>query len=232
MRKLTEKYKWLQLVFGLVLLTLGVLTIILAVKVEDDYAKTICIVWGVVLFLVAALIITFDFIGFRDNPEFGGLIIAGVLIGFGVFVLAKRVFIREVINSLLPYVLISVGGVLLLKTIFLAVKRVNFKVWVLPFILSVIFLSAGIIFICVDEATRAIYVVVGVLFIVLGALEMVGFVTYFANKRAMEKGNLPVKAKGKKKKEKREEQPEEVIEVEAEPKQIEQEDDVKLIENK
>ena len=233
MRKLTAKYSWLQLVFGLVLVALGVLTIILAVKIDKaDFDKTICIVWAVTLFLIAALIITFEIVGFTDQADFAGLLISGLFIGIGVFVLAKQDIIREVIASLLPYILISIGGVLLLKTIILAIKRINFKVWLLQFILGVIFLATGIVFAVVEEALNVIYVVIGVLFIVLGALELVSYITFLANKRAEKKGGVPAKARGKKKKEEEPvaEPEQEYVEVEAEPKQIEQEDEIKQIE--
>ena len=231
MRKLTEKFSWLQLVFGLVLVALGVLTIILAANGEDNFDKTICIVWAVVLFLIAALIITFDIIAFYDKADFGGLLISGLFIGVGIFVLANQDIIRNVIATLLPYILISIGGVLLLKTIILAVKRINFKVWILPFVLGVTFVATGIVFLCVSDMLKVIYIVIGVLFIVLGAVEMIGFVSVIANKRAREKSNLPTKARGKKKKGQPEEtQPVESVEVEAEPKQIEQEGEIKYIE--
>ena len=233
MRKLTEKFAWLQLIFGLVLIGLGVLTIILAAngKGDADFDKTICIVWGIVLFLIAVLIIVFDILAFTDKADFGSLIISGLFIGVGVFVLAKQDIIREVIATLLPYLLISIGGVLLLKTIILAVKRISFKAWILPFVLGVIFVATGIVFILVDDMLNVIYIGIGVLFIVLGAVEMIAFVSIMANKRAREKGNLPEKARGKKKKEEEFVEPApEYIEVEAEPKQIEQEGEIKQIE--
>ena len=235
MRKLTEKFAWLQLIFGLVLVGLGVLTIILAAngKGDADFDKTICIVWGIVLFLIAVLIIVFDILAFTDKADFVGLLVSGLFIGLGVFVLAKQDIIREVIATLLPYLLISIGGVLLLKTIILAVKRVNFKAWILPFVLGVIFVAIGIVFIFVDDMLNVIYIGIGVLFIVLGAVEMIGFVSVMANRRAREKGNLPEKARGKKKKEKDnvyDEPAPEYVEVEAEPKQIEQEGEIKQIE--
>ena len=235
MKKLTEKFSWLQLIFGLVLVALGVLTIILAANGEEgsDFDKTICIVWAVVLFVIAALIIAFDIIGFTDKADFGSLLISGLFIGVGIFVIANQEIIRKVIATLLPYILISIGGVLLLKTIILAVKRINFKAWTLPFILGVAFVASGVVFLCVSDMLKVIYIVIGVLFIVLGAVEMIGFVTVQANKRAAKKGGVPDKVRSKKRKGKEEpevQQEPEVIEVEPEPKQIEAEGEVKMIE--
>ena len=103
--------------------------------------------------------------------------------------------------------------------------------WLLQFILGVIFLATGIVFAFVEEALNVIYVVIGVLFIVLGALELVSYITFLANKRAEKKGGVPAKARGKMKEEEPVAEPEQdVIEVEAEPKQIEQEDEIKQIE--
>ena len=239
MKKIIDKFKWLQLLFGLVLIALGVLTIVIAVNVDkDSYEKTIFIVWASVLFFIAAIIVIFDLIAFNDKAEFSGLVAAGICIGVGVFILINQDFISNVVKTLLPYIVVSIGGVLLLKTIILAVRRVPFKQWLLPFVLSVIFVAAGVVFICVKDLSNIIYIALGILFIVLGAVEIIGFVTILANKRAPRNDLQPVKQpkkpkKVKKKKEEEEPAPEidgEEEIVDATPKQIESEDDIKLIE--
>ena len=237
MKRFIERFKWLQLLLGLLLVALGVITIVITLNVkEDDYELTNFIVWASVMFLLAGTIIIFDLIAFRDKAEYSSLIGAGILIGVGVFVLVNRDFISQVITTLLPYMLISVGGVLLLKTIILAIKKVPFKVWLLPFVLAVIFLIAGIVFICVKELKQVIYIVVGSLFIVLGAVEIVGYITVLSNKNPPKGEVAPKKGKKKKGEVMKAEpvnEPEPVEEVvEAQPKQIEEQDDIKLIDEK
>ena len=236
MRKIIEKFKWLQLILGLVLVALGVLTIVVTANVDGDYEKTIFIVWASVLFFIAFVIILFDLISFNNKPEFSGLILAGMCIGVGVFVLINKEFISQVITTLLPYILISIGGVLLLKTIVLAVRRVAFQSWLLPFILSVVFLTAGIVFICVKDLKQVIYYVVGTLFIVLGAIEIIGYITVLANRKAPTQPAVrSPKTRKPKKEEPVEAQPVEEEEpeiVEAEPKQIEEQPEPKAIDYK
>lgn len=238
MRKILERFHWIQLILGFVLVALGVLTMVIAINVKDNYEQTIFIVWASVLFLIAAIIIGFDFIAFNKKAEFGGLIAAGICIGIAVFVLVNRNFISQVIKTLVPYIIISIGGVLLLKTIILAVKRVNYKEWLLPFVIGVIFIASGIVFLVVDNISF-IYIAVGILFIALGAVEIVGYITIVVNRRAPATNELELRKDGSKKtkkgKKKEEPVPEEMVdaqseEVDASPKQIEQEEDVKLIE--
>lgn len=239
MRRILEKYQWIQLILGFILIALGVLTMIIAINKKEDCEKTIFIVWAVVLFLIAAIIIGFDLIAFSKKAEFGGLIAAGICIGIGIFVLVNRNFIQQVINTLLPYIIISIGGVLLLKTILLAVKRVNYKEWLLSFVVGVIFIASGIVFLVVDDKSF-IYIAVGILFIALGAVEVVGYITIVVNRHAPAPGAIQPRPerqkKPKKVKKKKDDVPEEVVdtnapeEVDGAPKQIEQEDDPKLIE--
>ena len=239
MRKILDKFRWLQLLLGFVLIALGVLTMIIAINNKDNYEQTIFIVWAAVLFLIAVIIIAFDLIAFNNKAEFGGLIAAGICIGIGVFVLANRDFISNVIKTLLPYIIISIGGVLLLKTIILAVKRVNFKEWLLPFVVGVVFIASGIVFLVVKNISF-VYIAVGILFIALGAVEIIGYITIVVNRRAPAPSTAvqprPAKEKKPKKAKKEDDVPEEEVdavpqeEVDATPKQIEQEDDPKLIE--
>lgn len=241
MRKILDKFKWIQLILGFVLIALGVLTMVIAINKKEDCEQSIFIVWAVVLFIIAAIVIGFDFIAFSKKAEFGGLIAAGICIGIGIFVLANRNFIQRVINTLLPYIIISIGGVLLLKTIILAVKRVNYKEWLLSFVVGVIFIASGIVFLVVDDKSF-IYIAVGILFIALGAVEIVGYITIVVNRRAPAPGALEPKPekgkkvkKGKKKdgdvEEPASDVPEEEV-VDGTSKQIEQEDDIKLIDEK
>ena len=243
MKRILEKYQWIQLVLGFILIALGVLTMIIAINKKEDCERTIFIVWAVVLFVIAAIIIGFDLIAFSKKAEFGGLITAGICVGIGIFVLVNRNFIQQVINTLLPYIIISIGGVLLLKTIILAVKRIHFKEWLLPFVVGVIFIASGVVFLVVDDKSF-IYIAVGILFVALGAVEIVGYITILVNRRAPatttavqprpERQKKPKKVKKKKGDDALPEEEVDAVsneeEVDGTPKQIEQEDDVKLIE--
>lgn len=238
MKKILEKFQWVQLILGFVLIALGVLTMVIAINVKDNYEQIIFIVWASVLFLIAAIIIGFDLIAFNNKAEFGGLLAAGICIGIGIFVLANRGFISQVIKTLLPYIIISIGGVLLLKTIILAVKRINFKEWLLPFVVGVIFIASGIVFLVVENISF-IYIAVGILFIALGAVEIVGYITIIVNRHAPAPGAIQPRQEGRKKTKKGKKRDDDVVpeevdahqeEVDGAPKQIEQEDEPKLIE--
>ena len=235
MRKILEKFKWLQLVFGFVLIALGVLTIVIAISNKDgDYAKYIFIVWAVVLFLIAGVFVLFDVLAFRDTAEFGTLVGCGICIGIGVFVIVNQGVINDVIKTLLPYSLMAVGGVLIIKTLVLAIRRISFKEWMLPFVVGVVFLTSGLVFFLNKDSGYILYVATGIMFVTLGAVEIIGFITVLANRRAPRNNLQPVKQPKKAKKKKGDEEPapeyQEGEIVDASPKQIESEDNVKLIE--
>ena len=130
----------------------------------------------------------------------------------------------------------------MLKTIILAVKRIHFKEWLLPFVVGVIFIASGVVFLVVDDKSF-IYIAVGILFVALGAVEIVGYITILVNRRAPattavqprpERQKKPKKVKKKKGDDALPEEEVDAVsneeEVDGTPKQIEQEDDVKLIE--
>ena len=240
MRRIIDRFKWLQLLLGLVLVALGVLTIVITANVgQDDYQLTIFIVWASVLGIIAVTLIVFDIVAFHDKAEFTSLIAAGVCIGLGIYILINRADISRIVTTLMPYILISIGGTLLLKTIILAVRRVNFKSWLSPFVIAVACITAGVIFLVVKDLEKIIYYVLGTFFIILGAIEIIGYVTIIANKHAENKLEKPRKEKKKKVKGERVEQDvyysnveedDDAPEiVEANPKQIGHEDDIKLI---
>lgn len=224
MRKLIEKYKWLQLLFGFVLVALGVLTIVIPANVkEDNYELITFIVWASVLFVIAITFVVFDLLAFHDKADYAVLLIAGLLVGVGIFVIVNRDIISVVITTLLPYILISMGGILLLKTIIMAVRRVSVNSWIMPFILGVIILTAGIIFICVKDLNKVIYYVLGTLFVVFGAVEIVGFITYLVNKKHNENPSAPSQSRrGKKKPVDPDNGGQEVVEAQEEPVAIEE----------
>ena len=120
-------------------------------------------------------------------------------------------------------------------------KRVNFKEWLLPFVVGVIFIASGIVFLVIENISF-IYVAVGILFIALGAVEIVGYITIVVNRHARSPERAiqprPERIKKPKKGKKADPEPEEEVDaisndeeevVDGTPKQIEQEDDIKLI---
>lgn len=183
MKKIIEKYTWLQLILGLILLAVGVLTIVTVVNAPNDYQKILFIMWPVTLFVVALIVILFDVLAFNKTAEFGGLVTSGICIGVGVFVLVNQALLQEAIVTLLPYIMIATGGVLLLKTIILAVKKVSFKEWLLPFILSIVFIAGGIVFLVIKDSQKFLYISLGILLIVLGAVEIIGYITILVNRK-------------------------------------------------
>lgn len=191
MKKIIQRFPWFQALIAVLLLGVGIGTI--AFASANKIGETMYITWAIALFVVAAAIIAFDLAKFTLDAEFMGLIVAGICIGAGIFVWAKYINVQIFISLLLPYVLISIGGVLLLKTTILAAQRIPFKEWLGMFIVAVIFLTTGIIFLIVKNKLQILYIVLGVLLIVMGAVEFIGFVTVKSHEHHEKKNQVTIR---------------------------------------
>lgn len=244
MNKIFLKYKWAQLLIGFIIIGIAVVTIILAATNnftgDPDQDKQLilyfCLIWSISLFVISAIIVALDIVGFRQEPEFGGLIVSGACIGLGLFLLIKRAIVSEILASFLPYVLVSIGGVLLIKTVILAAMKVGVKKWISFFIMSVVFITVGVIFICVPDMLKIIYIIIGVLLVVLGALEIVGFISMVAHARSAKKDGVAVVTSSRRKKKEQEvvepvhEEYAAISTNDEEPKEEPKDDEIKLIE--
>ncbi|HPY79694.1 MAG TPA: hypothetical protein PLY58_01045 [Bacilli bacterium] len=214
MKKLFKEYKWLVIVLGIVIFSLGLITLIMSLVWRDEtfLLKVICIIVACYCYAIAIFNLLFTLIAER-KAEYdgisGNLLTSGALIGFGVTFSFFADNISNMVISLvkfcLPWLLISLAAVVFIKFLLIVVNKESkhkYAAWVRALVVWVLLLTAGIIFWVVkDELAYFVYASIGVLIMIIGLLVLsLGIVAVAKDKRA---DNVPVvKEKKKKRKEK------------------------------
>lgn len=184
MKNLFEQYKWLKIIFGIVLFSLGLMTLIIALnKNGDELVKIICLMIAIYCFVNAIFIATFALLSEKKvgfNGISGDLLISGVIIGVGVafcFVDQASAVIGTIVQYCLPLILIALGAVILVKFILLVSNpesRSDHPAWVRSLVAWIILLTVGIVFwIEKGNIIDIIYIIIGGLIMVVGVLVIV-----------------------------------------------------------
>lgn len=179
MRALFEKYKWLKLVVGTAIIALGIITIVLGIKNPADLANTLCIIWGIFCFLAALFAVLSELISNPRSPLLSTFVSAGITTGLGIFFVwdkgktAGEILTNTLLQFLLPWILISIGAILIVKAItLLATSPVKlFNITLLGIGTGV--LIAGIItWVYRDKLDDFIFILLGILISIAGVIEV------------------------------------------------------------
>ena len=199
MKSLFEKYKWLQIVVGIVLLAAGIVTIVLAVNNVSTMARVLGIIVAVCCFLYAAMLITANFIKNPRTPFPQEALFAGIAIGVGV-----TLCIGEVAEALQTYAiyllgcgLIALGAIAIIKSIVIICYKDPIQNWLIMIICGVIALVGGILLLCyISEMQVIINVIIGVVIAALGVLEIIlGIIALSKNSKGQKKEKKAVEEK-------------------------------------
>lgn len=191
MKSLFEKYKWLQIVVGVVLLTAGIVAIILAINNISAMARVIGIIVAICCFLYAGMLITASFIKNPRTPFPQEVLFAGIAIGIGATLCIGTV--AEALATYATYLLgcglIALGAIAIIKSIIIICYKDPVQNWLIMIICGVIALVGGILLLCyINELTVAINVVIGVIIAALGVLEIVlGIIAISKNSKGNKK---------------------------------------------
>ena len=183
MKALLEKYKWLRFLIGAALIALGIVTIIIALDKPSDIRRVLCVTWAVFCFIAGGFAILAELLGNPRSPFLGTFVSAGLTIGFGIFLcwengdVAAGVLLT-LLTYLLPWVLVAVGGALLLKAVFLLANGIR---GLAPFFVlatgTTLLVVGLIIWFCKNDMEKFIYVTLGVLITVSGVLQLANAIT-------------------------------------------------------
>ncbi len=183
MKNLFSQNKWLRIVAGIILFSLGLVTLIISLNVKEiDLLKIVCIIVAVYCFSIAifsllVVLIAEKRVGF--NGISGTLLTSGVLFGIGAafcFIDVASAVIHTIIGYCLPLVLISIAVVVFIKFLLLVTShetRHDAASWVRALVIWVLLLTAGIVFfIQRNELHYVMYsiLVLGILVMIVGVL--------------------------------------------------------------
>lgn len=171
---LLTKHKWLNIVYGVLLIVIGALTLTFAIVNTDVVDQVISISLAVSLFIAGILNIASSLIAHTNEYFTTSLLVGSIAIAFGVVLLVNRSLIGSFIVFLLGTFLLALGAVYLIKAIIFIVSKQKVPSIVLFFIFAAIGIALGIMVLCFkDESKMVIYSFVGACIIVMGIIELV-----------------------------------------------------------
>lgn len=186
MKNFIERHMWIRIVFGAILLALGVVTICVALAGDaSDLNKIACIMLSVYCLLLGAFglfVSVFADIKERSAVLTGAILMFGAVIGVGVVLLIKLSDFAGVVGTIVaycvPWVLIGAGSVAGLKFILALCfreSRRNVKAWVVSLLAATLFLTVGIIlWLNISDVGPVVYTIIGII-VVLVAVVIITF---------------------------------------------------------
>lgn len=172
MGNLVNKYKWMTLVSGIILIIASALIITISVVNVEALSKTLSIVIAILLFLFGGIMILSSFIEDRRSFFSSPLAYGSILIAVGVVLCILPTLIGEFIIYFIAVFCLAFGVVEVAKGVFLILGRSPWYYYVLTFVIAAIAITFGIISLVVkpDDMLRVVYIFMGSLVGLFGIL--------------------------------------------------------------
>ena len=174
MKTLFEKHKWMQLIYGVLLLAAGIVTIIFAVNDKENVAKTISVVAAIGLFIYSAALLFSGVFSLKKKLFDIAFVFAVIFVSIGVCLVSNPTIIRDFILIFVSTMLLAIGVVEIGE----ATAMIFFKrpvVFIVVFyLLGAAFITFGVLSIVYKEdVEQIVYVCIGILLCLAAALEIV-----------------------------------------------------------
>ena len=175
MNAIFEKYKWLRVVLGALVIAFGIAVIIIALAAPGEVGKVINIVVAVSLFIFGAFLLVTSLLAETHKPITSALLMSALIITTGVLVLLMRFTFHINLTGLLVYLitvfLVVFGSIALAKAVFLIVYKQKVIFIVLMFILAALGIASGLVGLCfAGNLVDASYILLGVFMIAIGTV--------------------------------------------------------------
>ena len=168
------KNKWMIVVYGILLLIGGVLTMVFAITDVGVINKVLSISLAVALFIVGLLNIITALINKTSEFFTPSLLLGSMAIAMGVVFLINTLILGEFILYFVGALALAMGAVSIVKTV-LFIKFKQKGSWIAFYIiLAAVCIALGVlIFIYQHRAEQVLYCVVGGVLVLTGVVEIV-----------------------------------------------------------
>jgi len=188
MKSIFKRFNWMQLLFGILLIAVGVATIVLAIVNKGAVSKTLSIIVAIFFFLFGALAIIMSLVSDTKLFTTASLVYGSFLIALGVVVLLNPTVVPSVLVNLIAVFLIAFGTVCLIKAIVSIVYKMKWYWIVGLFLIAAVGITVGILAFCYpDIAFTGTFIAAGAGIIAFGVLEIVLYFNRNKNKQVEEK---------------------------------------------
>lgn len=173
MKTLFAKYKWMQLIYGLLLAVAGVLIIVAAVNDKEQVSKWLSIIVAISLFIYAAALLFTGVFSLKKKYFDITFVYAVLFVSVGVCLLCNQEMIGSFITIFVATLLTAIGVVEIGEaTSMIFFKRPVFFV-VLFYLLGAAFITLGVLAYCFqEEVQQIVYVGIGILMCLTAVLEL------------------------------------------------------------
>ena len=193
MNALFLKHKWLQIIYGALLLVAGILIIVMSINQPESITIWISVIFAIGLFIFGACSIMAG-VFTLEKKFFNSLFIVGSLsIAFGVVLCTLAAgkdtdLMGNLIKVFFSVMLLAMGAVECGEAAaMIYFKRSKFAIAIF-FVLGAIFITAGVLtLIFWDNIIKVVYAILGGLIALLGLFEMVVGVISFIGAKKTEK---------------------------------------------
>ena len=191
MNALFLKHKWLQIIYGTLLLVAGILIIVMSINQPESITIWISVIFAIGLFIFGACSIMAG-VFTLEKKFFNSLFIVGSLsIAFGVVLCTLAAgkdtdLMGNLIKVFFSVMLLAMGAVECGEAAaMIYFKRSKFAIAIF-FVLGAIFITAGVLtLIFWDNIIKVVYAILGGLIALLGLFEMVvGVISFIGAKKA------------------------------------------------
>ncbi|MCR4880277.1 MAG: DUF308 domain-containing protein [Bacilli bacterium] len=174
MKTLFAKHKWMQLIYGALLLAAGILVIVFAINDKDNISKWLSIITSISLFIYAAALLFTGVFSLKEKLFDLAFIYSVVFIAVGVVLLCNQEMIGKFITIFVATLITAMGVVEIGEaTSMVFFKRPVFFI-VLFYILGAAFIALGVLAFCFQEQVEQIvYVGIGILLCLTAVLELI-----------------------------------------------------------
>lgn len=206
-----QKNKWLVIVYGVLLIAIGTLTLIFAITNTSVVDKVISIALAVALFIVGLLNICSSLIAHTQEFYTATILLGSLAIAIGVVLLIDTYLIGSIIVYLLGVFLLAMGTVSLFKAVIFIITKQKVMWIVAQLIIAALAITLGVIVLCFkDESKMFLYAFIGAVIILSGITEIVFVLRNFiSNKKDNKEEKVEESPEPKEEAEEAEEEPKE-----------------------
>lgn len=184
MKTLFAKHKWMQLVYGGLLIAAGIVIIVIALNQEQEISKILSIVLAIALFIYAAALLFTGVFSLKKKYFDLAFIYSVVFIAIGVTLLVNPTMIGQFITIFIATMLCAAGVIEIGEaTAMVFFKRPIFFI-VAFYLLGAILITLGVLcFSFQDNVQKIIYVASGGILALAGVVELIlGVYSFFIRK--------------------------------------------------
>ena len=173
MKTLFAKHKWMQLVYGGLLIAAGIVIIVIALNQEQEISKILSIVLAIALFIYAAALLFTGVFSLKKKYFDLAFVYSVVFIAIGVTLLINPTMIGQFITIFIATMLCAAGVIEIGEaTAMVFFKRPIFFI-IAFYLLGATLITLGVLcFSFQDNVQKIIYVASGVILALVGLIEL------------------------------------------------------------